>query len=53
MIEEVDAGPIHALRRFSVDVAADEEAISVAAHGNLLWLAAEVADGVGDPDHRV
>ena len=52
MIEEVDAGPIHALRRFSVDGAADEEAISVAAYGNLLWLAAEVADGLGDPDHR-
>ena len=52
MIEAVNAGPIHALRRFSVDGEADEEAISVAAHGNLLWLAAEVADGLGDPNHR-
>ena len=52
MIQVVDAGPIHALRRFSVDGAADEEAISVAAHGHLMWLAAEVADRLGDPDHR-
>lgn len=52
MIEEVDAGPIHALRRFSVEDPADEEAISVATYGNLLWLAAEVADGLGDPSHQ-
>jgi methionyl-tRNA formyltransferase len=52
MIEEVDDGPIYALRRFSLDDADDEEAISAAAHGHLLWLAAEVADGLGDPTHR-
>ena len=52
MIEEVDAGPILALRRFSVEETADEEGISVAAYGNLLWLAAEVADGLGDPSHQ-
>ena len=52
MIEEVDAGPIHALRQFSVEDPADEEAISVAAYGHLLWLAAEVADQLGDPNHQ-
>lgn len=52
MIEEVDAGPIHALRQFSVEETADEEAISVAAYGHLMWLAAEVADGLGNPHHR-
>jgi methionyl-tRNA formyltransferase len=52
MIDEVNAGPIYALRRFSIEEPADEEAITVAAYGNLLWLAAEVAGGLGDPTHR-
>jgi methionyl-tRNA formyltransferase len=52
MIEEVDAGPIHALRRFSIEGLRDEEQIGIATYGHLMWLAVEVIGRLSDPNHR-
>lgn len=49
MIEEIDAGPIFAVERFSIAGLTNEEAINTETYGRLLWLAAGLADRLGNP----